>query len=152
MYCFPLKRYQPEPSRYIESTPRYQNGSSGEHSLNHTNSFTLSQQHAQQQLYGSSQNTPSASPQHRNIQRQISQLMDDSKRSPVSLQQMDREPIRKTSVTHAPIPAPSVDDMEPQNISFIGSSEKQLSEGKIHLKICAYNHVLIIYSFIYSIF
>lgn len=47
---------------------------------------------------------------------------------------MDREPplLRKSSsVTHAPIPAPSVDDMEPQNISFIGNAaDEQLSEGK----------------------
>lgn len=58
--------------------------------------------------------------------------MDENKHTPVSLQQMDGrvENVRKTSVTHAPIPAPPVDDMEPQNISFIGSSEKQLSEGK----------------------
>ncbi|XP_054281794.1 patronin isoform X3 [Macrosteles quadrilineatus] len=33
-------------------------------------------------------------------------------------------------VTHAPLPAPPVDDMEPQSISFIGSSEEdQLSAG-----------------------
>ncbi|KAJ8975824.1 hypothetical protein NQ317_003860 [Molorchus minor] len=39
-------------------------------------------------------------------------------------------PQRKTSVTHAPIPAPSADDMEPQNISFIGNSAgDKLSEG-----------------------
>lgn len=124
IFCF---RYQQDSPRFHESAPRHQNG--GEHSLNHTNSFSLSQQHAQQQSYGSSQNTPSASPQHRNIHRQISQLMDDSKRSPISLQQIDREPVRKRSITHAPIPAPSVDDMEPQNISFIGSSDKDLTEG-----------------------
>lgn len=57
--------------------------------------------------------------------------MDENKHSPVSLQQIDREPlVKKTSIIHAPIPAPPVDDMEPQSISFIGSSDKQLSEGK----------------------
>lgn len=142
MYCFRFEniRYQEQP-RYQESTrysesPRYpeskyQNGE--EHTLHHSNSFTLSQQHHQQHQshYGTSHSTPSASPQHRNIHRQISQLMDESKRAPVSLQQIDgRE--RKTSVTHAPIPAPPADDMEPQNISFIGnSSADKLSEGKI---------------------
>lgn len=93
----------------------------------------MSQQHAQQQQQlRSTQNTPSASPQHRNIRKQISQLMDETKHSPVSLQQIDREtPVRKTSIIHAPIPAPPADDMEPQSISFIGSSDKQLSEGKM---------------------
>lgn len=57
--------------------------------------------------------------------------MDDTKHSPISLQQIDREqPVRKSSITHAPIPAPPADDMAPQSISFIGSSDKQLSEGK----------------------
>lgn len=69
--------------------------------------------------------------------RQISQLLDEGKRAPVSLQQMDsrESPQRKASVTHAPIPAPPADDMEPQNISFIGSTEK-LSEGKVSILIC----------------
>lgn len=75
---------------------------------------------------------PQSSPQHRNTLRQISHMLDESKRTPVSLQQMDREPVRKSSVTHAPIPAPPVDDMEPQNISFIGNAdEQQLREGDI---------------------
>ncbi|XP_023310472.1 patronin isoform X3 [Anoplophora glabripennis] len=138
-------RYQEQP-RYQESTrysesPRYsenkyQNGE--EPTLHHSNSFTLSQQHLQQQHphYGTSHSTPSASPQHRNIHRQISQLMDEGKRTPVSLQQIDgRE--RKTSVTHAPIPAPPADDMEPQNISFIGNSaaDDKLTEGLSRLNI-----------------
>lgn len=141
MYDF-LIRYQEQTPRYqdrYQESPRYQNG--GEHSINHSNnhtSFTLSQQHAQQQqqLYPGSHNSPSTSPQHRNVHRQISQLMDDGKRTPVSLQQMDREPpARKSSVTHAPIPAPSVDDMEPQNISFIGNPDEQISEGISRLNI-----------------
>lgn len=141
MFCFRFEniRYQEQP-RYQESTrysesPRYsdtkyQNGE--EHALHHSNSFTLSQQHHQQQHshYGTSHSTPSASPQHRNIHRQISQLMDESKRAPVSLQQIESRE-RKTSVTHAPIPAPPADDMEPQNISFIGNSASdKLSEGR----------------------
>lgn len=129
-------KYQSE-YRYIDNS-KYQNGSD-DHNLHHSNSFTLSQQHhQQQQAYGTSHSTPSASPQHRHIHRQISQLMDESKRStPVSLQQIDRDsPIRKTSsVTHAPIPAPSADDMEPQNISFIGNSDDQLSEGLSRINI-----------------
>lgn len=64
------------------------------------------------------------------IFRQISQLLDESKRSPVSLQQIETQTSqRKSSVIHAPIPAPPADDMEPQNISFIGNADK-ISEGK----------------------
>ncbi|KAK5646802.1 hypothetical protein RI129_005266 [Pyrocoelia pectoralis] len=130
-------RYSTSP-RHNENSMRYQNGD--EYPLNRSSShpgFTLSQQHIQQQLFPNSQSSssPSNSPQHRNLHKQISQLLDDSKRSPVSLQQM--ESVRKSSsVTHAPIPVPSVDDMEPQNISFIGnSSNKQLSEGISRLNI-----------------
>lgn len=66
--------------------------------------------------------------------------MDESKHSPVSLQQIDREtPVKRTSVTHAPIPAPPVDDMEPQCISFIGSSDKQLSEGNCYTRQSMYS-------------
>ncbi|XP_066144047.1 patronin-like isoform X5 [Euwallacea fornicatus] len=110
---------------------RFQNGDPGR-TLNHSNSFTLSQRHLEQTQYGTSHSTPSASPQHRaNVHRQISQLLDDAtttKRqpSPVSLQSIDvapQERERKVSVTHAPVAAPSADDMEPQNISFIGSNE-----------------------------
>ncbi|XP_056647194.1 patronin isoform X17 [Diorhabda sublineata] len=132
-------RYQ-EGTRYSESPryfdSKYQNGSGdGDHILHHSNSFTLSQQHHTN--YGTSHSTPSASPQHRNIHRQISQLLDESKRAPVSLQQIEaKEPQRKSSITHAPIPAPSADDMEPQNISFIGNSTPdKLSEGLNRLNI-----------------
>ncbi|CAH2005388.1 unnamed protein product [Acanthoscelides obtectus] len=139
-------RYSESP-RYAaaENSTRYQNGDGGgdDRALRHSNSFTLSQQHLQQQQqqhFGTSHSTPTASPQHRNIHRQISQLLDESKRTPVSLQHMDsrdREPPqRKSSVTHAPIPAPSADDMEPQNISFIGTpSADKLSEGLSRLNI-----------------
>ncbi|VEN49558.1 unnamed protein product [Callosobruchus maculatus] len=141
-------RYSESPRYTAADNPtRYQNGDGGgggdDRALRHSNSFTLSQQHLQQQQqqhFGTSHSTPSASPQHRNIHRQISQLLDESKRTPVSLQHMDsrdREPPqRKSSVTHAPIPAPSADDMEPQNISFIGTpSADKLSEGLSRLNI-----------------
>lgn len=65
--------------------------------------------------------------------------MDESKQrtTPISLQQMDngREYRKSSSVIHAPIPAPSADDMEPQNISFIGNSDEQISEGISRLNI-----------------
>lgn len=75
------------------------------------------------------------------MHRQISQLLDDAslikrQTSPVSLQAMDAAPHereRKISVTHAPVAAPSADDMEPQNISFIGNSNNEdlaLTESK----------------------
>ncbi|XP_071052762.1 patronin isoform X4 [Onthophagus taurus] len=112
------EKYQ-EKERYQEfgGLQRYQNGSGSDHNLNsHHQGFSLSQQHQQSQLYG----TPSASPQHKNIHRQISQLM---------------EPVRKSSITHAPIPAPPVDDMAPQNISFIGNPDEEISEGISRLNI-----------------
>ncbi|KAL1491179.1 hypothetical protein ABEB36_011818 [Hypothenemus hampei] len=113
--------------------------------LNHSNSFTLSQRHQEQVGGGygagafTSHSTPSASPQHR-VHEKISQLLSyDSKRqvSPVSLQAMDAGRERKSSVTHAPVAAPSVDDMEPQNISFIGNSgeDAALSESLSKLNI-----------------
>lgn len=141
-------RYIEQPTRlfndrYHDNT-KYQNGGNDDR-IHHT----LSQQHLQQQQqhthYGTSHSTPSASPQHRNIHRQISQLLDDSnsslisnkqRSSPVSLQQIDNNSSnimnreRKLSITHAPIPAPSADDMEPQNISFIGNNDEQIiNEG-----------------------
>ncbi|CAH1117780.1 unnamed protein product [Phaedon cochleariae] len=127
-------RYTESP-RYSEN--RYHNGD--EHKLHHSNSFTLSQQHHQNPPYSTSHSTPSASPQHRNIHRQISQLLEEGKRAPVSLQQIDSrdrdQPQRKSSVIHAPIPAPSADDMEPQNISFIGNATEKLSENLSRLNI-----------------
>lgn len=124
---------------------RYQNGEHGYHN-NHV-SYTLSQQHQQHQQQhqnphqqaaslfpGSGANTPptSASPQHRNVHRQISQLMNDSdsskRNSPVNLSQLNEPPYEKarnmSGIIHAPIPTPPVDDMEPQNISFIGMNFK----------------------------
>uniref|UniRef100_A0AAR5PJX9 Patronin n=1 Tax=Dendroctonus ponderosae TaxID=77166 RepID=A0AAR5PJX9_DENPD len=125
------ERVQESPLRHNES--RYQNGDP-DRALNHSNSFTLSQRHHQQSHFGTSHSTPSASPQHRSsVHRQISQLLDDAaaakrQTSPVSLQALDaggslRDRERKISVTHAAVVAPPVDDMEPQNISFIGNNE-----------------------------
>ncbi|XP_076270911.1 calmodulin-regulated spectrin-associated protein patronin isoform X4 [Rhynchophorus ferrugineus] len=136
------ERYHESPIRLVDN--RYQNGDQ-DRTLNHSNSFTLSQRHHDQSQYNTSHSTPSASPQHRNVHRQISQLLDDasaSKRqpSPVNLQQIDavptRERERKISVTHAPVAAPPVDDMEPQNISFIGNNDDAaLSESLSRLNI-----------------
>lgn len=133
----------------LHDTPdmRYQNG--GEHSFcnNHV-SYTLSQQHASHQnasslFPGPPATPPTASPQHRNVSvhRQISQLMNDSessKRNPINLQQLGEAPYEKTrssSVTHAPIPTPPVDDMEPQNISFIGNADDSVTQGISKLNI-----------------
>ncbi|CAG9771821.1 unnamed protein product [Ceutorhynchus assimilis] len=128
-------RFADRHERFQEAPPirhtdnRYQNGDP-ERQLNHSNSFTLSQRHLEQAQYGTTHSTPSASPQHRNVHRQISQLLDDAttkrQTSPVSLHALDASPApreRKISVTHAPVAAPPADDMEPQNISFIGNNE-----------------------------
>lgn len=113
---------------------RYQNG---EHTMHHhTPGRSLSQQHAEhlqnQSLHYSEPSTPhKALPQHRNIHKQISQLMDSEKTSFVNLSQFSDayDKPRNNSVTHAPIPTPPVDDMEPQNISFIGNSEDNYVQG-----------------------
>lgn len=44
-------------------------------------------------------------------------------------------PLKKNSITHAPVPPPSIDDMEPQNISFIGNPEDQINESLSRLNI-----------------
>ncbi|XP_048508200.1 patronin isoform X5 [Athalia rosae] len=71
----------------------------------------------------------SASPQHRNAVHRISQLMSDNvepKRPtvhhiPITCESPTEK--RQAPVMHTPVPAPSVDDMEPQNISFIGNDD-----------------------------
>lgn len=98
----------------------------GENSMNYNNhtSFVLNQ-NAKMQGYP----TMSSPPQQNNIHRQISRLIEDGKRPPVSLQQMDKEISRRSNVSHAPIPAPSVIDMEPQSVSFIGNADEDIDEG-----------------------
>ncbi|KAG7199626.1 hypothetical protein KM043_014228 [Ampulex compressa] len=90
--------------------PRYLNG--GDHSLcNNQMSHTTNTYPASSTLF--SQTPPSsASPQHRNAVHQISQLMSE----------------RQVSALHTPVPAPPVDEMKPQNISFIGNDD-DLSSG-----------------------
>ncbi|XP_015607322.1 patronin isoform X4 [Cephus cinctus] len=76
----------------------------------------------------------SASPQHRNAVHRISQLMSESpepKRStvhhiPITCESPTEK--RQAAVLHTPVPAPPVDDMEPQNISFIGNDD-DLAQG-----------------------
>ncbi|XP_076668125.1 calmodulin-regulated spectrin-associated protein patronin isoform X13 [Andrena cerasifolii] len=107
--------------------PRYLNG--GDHSLcNNQMSHPGSTYPASSSIFN--QTPPSsASPQHRNAVHRISQLMSESpepKRPTVHHIPMKCEsPTEKRQVTalHAPVPAPPVDDMKPQNISFIGTPE-----------------------------
>ncbi|XP_015522399.2 patronin isoform X6 [Neodiprion lecontei] len=76
----------------------------------------------------------SASPQHRNAVHRISQLMGESPEQkrptvhhiPITCESPTEK--RQAPVLHTPVPAPSVDDMEPQNISFIGNDD-DLSHG-----------------------
>lgn len=51
-------------------------------------------------------------------------------RQPPQRQQKSPSPTRQTSVSHAPVAAPPPDDMEPQNVSFINSTDQQHSENK----------------------
>ncbi|XP_071548392.1 LOW QUALITY PROTEIN: uncharacterized protein Patronin [Panulirus ornatus] len=45
-------------------------------------------------------------------------------------QQKSPSPTRQASVSHAPVAAPPPDDMEPQNVSFINSTDQQHSENQ----------------------
>ncbi|XP_076245328.1 calmodulin-regulated spectrin-associated protein patronin isoform X4 [Calliopsis andreniformis] len=112
--------------------PRYLNG--GDHSLcNNQMSHPGSTYPTSSSIFN--QTPPSsASPQHRNAVHRISQLMSESpepKRPTVHHVPIKCEsPTEKRQVTalHAPVPAPPVDDMKPQNISFIGNDD-ELSQG-----------------------
>ncbi|XP_026670652.1 patronin isoform X4 [Ceratina calcarata] len=112
--------------------PRYLNG--GDHSLcNNQMSHPGSTYPSSASIFN--QTPPSsASPQHRNAVHRISQLMSESpepKRPTVHHIPIKCEsPTEKRPVTalHAPVPAPPVDDMKPQNISFIGNDD-ELTQG-----------------------
>ncbi|XP_048260479.1 patronin isoform X14 [Bombus affinis] len=107
--------------------PRYLNG--GDHSLcNNQMSHPGPTYPSSTSIFN--QTPPSsASPQHRNAVHRISQLMSESpepKRPTVHHIPIKCEsPTEKRQITamHAPVPAPPVDDMKPQNISFIGTPE-----------------------------
>lgn len=116
-----------EPTEPHHEQLRYQNG-------DHRTGFSLSQQHMRQnQVVHSEPNTPQrASPQHRNtnnVHRQISQISqlmgdgDNNKTSFATLAQHSEsfdKSKNQSGIIHHAIPTPPVDDMEPQNISFIG--------------------------------
>ncbi|XP_076178100.1 calmodulin-regulated spectrin-associated protein patronin isoform X6 [Ptiloglossa arizonensis] len=112
--------------------PRYLNG--GDHSLcNNQMSHPGSTYPTSSSIFN--QTPPSsASPQHRNAVHRISQLMSESpepKRPsvhhiPIKCESPTEK--RQTTGLHAPVPAPPVDDMKPQNISFIGNDD-ELSQG-----------------------
>ncbi|XP_043484313.1 patronin isoform X2 [Leptopilina heterotoma] len=82
---------------------------------------------------------PSASPQHRNAVHRISQLMSDTpeiKRPtihhvPITCESPTEK--RQISSVHSSVPAPPVDDMEPQNISFIGNDEDLSQDIRKHI-------------------
>lgn len=58
----------------------------------------------------------------------------DTKTSFAALAQYpDSQEKSKNSVIHAPIPTPAVDDMEPQNISFIGNSDDTYGISKLNI-------------------
>ncbi|KAK0179121.1 hypothetical protein PV327_007941 [Microctonus hyperodae] len=116
---------------------RYLNG--GDHSL------CNSQMHQPISNYSSASmfnQTPpaSASPQHRNLVHRISQLMGESPELkkptvhhiPITCESPTDK--RQSNATmHTPVPAPSVDDMEPQNISFIGNDDLSQGVRRLHI-------------------
>ncbi|XP_033208972.1 patronin isoform X3 [Belonocnema kinseyi] len=81
----------------------------------------------------------SASPQHRNAVHRISQLMSENpeiKRPtvhhvPITCESPTEK--RQTATMHTPVPAPPVDDMEPQNISFIGNDDDLSQDIRKHI-------------------
>ncbi|XP_034944526.1 patronin isoform X3 [Chelonus insularis] len=106
---------------------RYLNG--GDHSL------CNSQMHQPISNYPSASifnQTPpaTASPQHRIAVHRISQLMNESPEVrkptvhhiPITCESPTEKRQNNTTI-HTPVPAPPVDDMEPQNISFIGNDD-----------------------------
>ncbi|XP_076387951.1 calmodulin-regulated spectrin-associated protein patronin isoform X6 [Megachile rotundata] len=128
--------HQPQQKGFVlhdtPQEPRYLNG--GDHSLcNNQMSHPGSTYPTSASIFN--QTPPSsASPQHRNAVHRISQLMSESpepKRPTVHHIPIKCEsPTEKRQVTalHAPVPAPPVDDMKPQNISFIGNDD-ELTQG-----------------------
>ncbi|XP_057327644.1 patronin isoform X8 [Microplitis mediator] len=106
--------------------PRYING---DHSLCNTQMHQQISNYPSAALFNQTQPT-AASPQHRNAVHRISQLINESPETKKST--VHHVPITCESPTdkrqnniniHAPVPAPPADDMEPQNISFIGNDE-----------------------------
>ncbi|KAJ0182119.1 hypothetical protein K1T71_002841 [Dendrolimus kikuchii] len=105
---FVLHERSNQPFQVHYNTDRYQNGTDSRDSQNHL-SYTV----INPNQYVSHSPPPAASPQRRSKtpQRQGS-LPEVTRTHPVSLQQLS-----------TPVPAPPPDDMEPQNISFIGNAE-----------------------------
>ncbi|XP_012272704.1 patronin isoform X2 [Orussus abietinus] len=107
---------------------RYLNG--GDHSLCNNQMVHPTSTYPSSSTIFSQTPPSSASPQHRNAVHRISQLMSESpepKRPtvhhiPVTCESPTEK--RQSTTLHTPVPAPPVDDMEPQNISFIGNDDE----------------------------
>ncbi|KAL2745623.1 patronin isoform X1 [Vespula maculifrons] len=108
--------------------PRYLNG--GDHSLcNNQMNQPVSTYPTSASLFNQTAST-TASPQHRNAIHRISQLMSESPESkrptvhhiPMTCESPTEK--RQCATLHTPVPAPPVDDMKPQNISFIGNDDE----------------------------
>ncbi|XP_044012455.1 patronin isoform X4 [Aphidius gifuensis] len=123
---------------------RYLNGggvSGGEHSLQNNQIHHSQNYPVSGNIYQST--ATSASPQHRNAVHRISQLINESpevkKQSivhhiPITCDNtIDKR--HNNAQIHTSVPAPPVDDMEPQNISFIGNDDDAVSQGIRHLNI-----------------
>ncbi|KYM95331.1 Short spindle protein 4 [Cyphomyrmex costatus] len=132
MYADPTRTWAaPHPTQkgfvlHDTQEPRYLNG---DHSLcnnqmSHPGPASVFP--ASSALFNQTQAT-SASPQHRNTVHRISQLISESpepKRSTVHHIPISCEsPTEKRQALHTSVPAPPVDDMKPQNISFIGNDD-----------------------------
>ncbi|XP_061381422.1 patronin isoform X13 [Danaus plexippus] len=96
------------------NTDRYQNGIEREN--NHL-SYTV----AGGQFV--SQSPPPASPRRARTPQRQGSLPEARRTEPVALHQLHAHTTHSTHTSPAPVPAPPPDDMEPQNISFIGNAE-----------------------------
>ncbi|XP_063990128.1 patronin isoform X6 [Diachasmimorpha longicaudata] len=107
---------------------RYHNG--GDHSLINSQIHHSPANYPQPSNLFTQTPPASASPQHRNAVHRISQLMGESPepKKPIihHIPMTCESPTEKrpsNALLHTPVPAPPVDDMEPQNISFIGNDD-----------------------------
>ncbi|XP_066580923.1 patronin-like isoform X3 [Prorops nasuta] len=133
----PWNQHQPQSKGFVlhnaHQESRYLNG--GDHSLcNNQMNHPVPTYPSSSTIFNQTPPT-SASPQHRNAVHRISQLMNEGPepKRPVahhaSIACESPSEKRQNVALHTPVPAPPVDDMKPQNISFIGNDDEQLAQG-----------------------
>lgn len=116
------------PNNRFNNSSDYNNQNS-----NYSHSNINQSPHLAVQSLFNQQSSATSSPQHRAKTPQPQVQQNDYPQGSVSLQQL-------SNVMHTPVKAPSVDDMEPQNISFIGNADDEaLQQGIGRLNITSGN-------------